>query len=100
MTRLRSWARAGTSNGNHLWMQISHAGRQSPWYVTGQPLAPSAVQLKLMANYRRPRALREEEILDFIQRYARVARTAREAGFTGVQVHGATVTCSAASCRR
>jgi len=89
MARLRNWAKAGTSNGNHLWMQISHAGRQSPWYVTGQPLAPSAVQLKLMANYRRPRALREEEILDFIQRYARVARTAREAGFTGVQVHGA-----------
>jgi len=89
MARLRDWARAGTANGNHLWMQISHAGRQSPWYVTGEPLAPSAVQLKLMANYRRPRALREEEILDFIQRYARVARTAREAGFTGVQVHGA-----------
>lgn len=89
MARLRAWARAGTVNGNHLWMQISHAGRQSPWYVTGQPLAPSAVQLRLLANYRRPRALREDEILDFIQRYARVARTAREAGFTGVQVHGA-----------
>ena len=70
-------------------MQISHAGRQSPWYVTGQPLAPSAVQLKLMANYRKPRAITEDEILDFIQRYARVAATAREAGFTGVQVHGA-----------
>jgi 2,4-dienoyl-CoA reductase-like NADH-dependent reductase (Old Yellow Enzyme family) len=89
MARLRAWAKAGTSAGNHLWMQISHAGRQSPWYVTGEPLAPSAVQLKLMANYRRPRALYEEEILDFIQRYANVARTAREAGFTGVQVHGA-----------
>ena len=89
MARLRAWAKAGTAAGSHLWMQISHAGRQSPWYVTGQPMGPSAVQLKLMANYRKPRALREEEILDFIQRYARVARTAREAGFTGVQVHGA-----------
>jgi 2,4-dienoyl-CoA reductase-like NADH-dependent reductase (Old Yellow Enzyme family) len=89
MARLRAWAKAGTEAGNHLWMQISHAGRQSPWYVTGQPLAPSPVQLKLMANYRKPRALAEPEILDFIQRYARVAATAREAGFTGVQVHGA-----------
>jgi 2,4-dienoyl-CoA reductase-like NADH-dependent reductase (Old Yellow Enzyme family) len=52
-------------------------------------MGPSAVQLKLMGNYARPRALREDEILDFIQRFARVARTAREAGFTGVQVHGA-----------
>ena len=24
---LRTWAAAGTRNGNHLWMQISHPGR-------------------------------------------------------------------------
>lgn len=89
MQRLKAWARAGTAAGNQLWMQISHAGRQSPMYVTREPLAPSAVQLKLLANYATPRALREDEILDFIQRYARVAATAREAGFTGVQIHGA-----------
>ncbi|WP_028007415.1 NADH:flavin oxidoreductase/NADH oxidase family protein [Solimonas flava] len=89
LRRLRAWSRAGTSAGNHLWMQISHAGRQSPWYVTREPLAPSPVQLKLLANYAKPRALREEEILDFIQRYARVAATARETGFTGVQIHAA-----------
>ncbi|NKF21210.1 NADH:flavin oxidoreductase/NADH oxidase family protein [Solimonas marina] len=89
LRRLRDWARAGTVAGNHLWMQISHAGRQSPWYVTRQPLAPSAVQLKLLANYAKPRALREDEIVDFIGRYARVAQTARDAGFTGVQIHSA-----------
>ena len=49
--RLAAWARAGTTAGNHLWMQISHAGRQSPWYVTRRPRAPSAVQLKLLGNY-------------------------------------------------
>jgi 2,4-dienoyl-CoA reductase-like NADH-dependent reductase (Old Yellow Enzyme family) len=87
--QLKAWARAGTSAGNHLWMQISHAGRQSPRYVTGEPLGPSAVQLKIFGNYARPRALREDEILDFIRRYARVAAQAREAGFTGVQVHAA-----------
>lgn len=87
--RLRAWAQAGTVAGNHLWMQISHAGRQSPWYVARQPLAPSEVQLDLMGNYRRPRALTEAEILDFIRRFADVARVAREAGFTGVQIHSA-----------
>lgn len=87
--RLKRWARAGTSGGNHLWMQISHAGRQSPRYVTGEPLAPSAVQLKLLGNFARPRALREDEILDFIQRFARVSVIARDCGFTGVQIHGA-----------
>lgn len=89
MQRLRDWSTAGTVAGNHLWMQISHAGRQSPWYVTREPLAPSAVQLNLLANYAKPRALREDEILDFIERYARVAATARETGFTGVQIHSA-----------
>lgn len=89
MAALQRWAEAGTAHGTQLWMQISHAGRQSPRYVTGQPLAPSAVQLDMLGNYAKPRALREEEILDFIQRYARVAAIAKEAGFTGVQIHGA-----------
>ena len=50
MKRLKAWAKAGTVAGNHLWMQISHAGRQSPMYVTMEPLAPSAVQLKLLVR--------------------------------------------------
>jgi len=87
--RLAEWARVGTVAGNHLWMQISHAGRQSPRYVTGEPLAPSAVQLDILGNYARPRALTEAEILDLISRFAAVAAIAREGGFTGVQVHGA-----------
>jgi len=87
--RLARWARAGTVAGNHLWMQISHAGRQSPWYVTRRPTAPSAVKLKLLGNYCTPRALAEDEILELVQRFAAAAAIARESGFTGVQVHGA-----------
>jgi len=87
--RLSAWARAGTEAGNQLWMQISHAGRQSPRYVTSEPLGPSAVQLEILGNYARPRALEEREIIDFIDRFARVASIARETGFTGVQIHGA-----------
>lgn len=89
MEALRAWARAGTRNGNHLWMQISHAGRQSPRYVTRQPAGPSPVKLELMGNYARPRALEDSEIQDYIQRFANVAGIAREAGFTGVQIHAA-----------
>ena len=87
--RLRSWAKAGTRAGNALWMQISHAGRQSPRYVTREPVGPSDVQLDLMGNYARPRTLREEEILGLVRRFADVAVIARDCGFTGVQVHGA-----------
>lgn len=87
--RLQQWAKAGTVAGNHLWMQISHAGRQSPRYVTRHPVGPSAVQLELAGNYARPRVLTEQHILNYIQRFARVATVARETGFTGVQVHAA-----------
>ncbi len=89
MAQLRAWAAAGTAAGNQLWMQISHAGRQSPRYVTGTPVGPSAVQLELLGNYASPRALTHSEILDLIERFARVAGIAKAAGFTGVQVHSA-----------
>jgi 2,4-dienoyl-CoA reductase-like NADH-dependent reductase (Old Yellow Enzyme family) len=47
------------------------------------------VQLQLLGNYARPRALTEAGILELVQRFAVAARTAREAGFTGAQVHSA-----------
>jgi 2,4-dienoyl-CoA reductase-like NADH-dependent reductase (Old Yellow Enzyme family) len=87
--RLRAWARAGTAGGAQLWMQLSHAGRQSPRYATRQPVGPSAVQLDLLGSYKTPRALAEEEILAIIEGFGAAARIARECGFTGVQVHGA-----------
>ncbi len=87
--RLAAWAKAGTVAGNHLWMQISHAGRQSPRYVTREPVAPSSVQLKLLGNYATPRALSEAQIEVLIHRFAQAAVIARDSGFTGVQVHGA-----------
>ena len=87
--RLRAWAQAGSVAGNALWMQISHAGRQSPRYVTGRPRGPSAVQLDLLGNYATPVALTREEIAELVQRFAKVAVIARECGFGGVQIHSA-----------
>ncbi|MDX1497955.1 MAG: NADH:flavin oxidoreductase/NADH oxidase family protein [Salinisphaeraceae bacterium] len=87
--QLEAWAKAGTTAGNQLWMQISHAGRQSPFYVTSRPLAPSPIGVKLAGSFRTPRAITESEILDFTQRFAYVAGIAKQTGFTGVQVHGA-----------
>jgi 2,4-dienoyl-CoA reductase-like NADH-dependent reductase (Old Yellow Enzyme family) len=87
--RLSRWAKAGTCGGNHLWMQINHPGRQSPRYVTRQPIAPSAEQLGMLGTFGKPRALTEDEILDLIKRFAQVAVIARDCGFTGVQIHAA-----------
>jgi 2,4-dienoyl-CoA reductase-like NADH-dependent reductase (Old Yellow Enzyme family) len=87
--RLRAWAQAGSVAGNALWMQISHAGRQSPRYVTQRPRGPSAVQLDLMGNYATPVALTRAEIAELVQRFAQVAVIARDCGFGGVQIHSA-----------
>jgi 2,4-dienoyl-CoA reductase-like NADH-dependent reductase (Old Yellow Enzyme family) len=87
---LASWAAAGTQGGNHLWMQISHAGRQTMASVNAHPKAPSAVKLGMPGGqFGEPIALTETEILDLINRFAVAASAAQEAGFTGVQIHAA-----------
>ncbi len=86
---LTGWARAGTAGGNHLWVQLSHAGRQCSRMSSTRPVAPSAVQLKLSGFFARPRALTEAEIADIIERFARAAEIVQRAGFTGVQIHSA-----------
>jgi 2,4-dienoyl-CoA reductase-like NADH-dependent reductase (Old Yellow Enzyme family) len=88
---LRRYAAAGTVAGNHLWMQVNHPGRQTPRSVCEAPVAPSAVPLANHSPtaYAPPRAMTVDEIEDVIGRWARVARVARETGFTGIQVHAA-----------
>ncbi|MEM7586829.1 MAG: hypothetical protein AAF560_25795 [Acidobacteriota bacterium] len=86
---LRRWAEAGTAAGNHLWVQLNHAGRQASVMSTTRPVAPSAVQLKLAGLFRRPRALEASEIEEIVARFARAAGIVKRAGFTGVQVHSA-----------
>ncbi|MEH6909380.1 MAG: NADH:flavin oxidoreductase/NADH oxidase family protein [Oceanicoccus sp.] len=90
LAALRAWAEAGTAEGTHLWMQISHAGRQTPESVAAIPVGPSEVQLQMPgAAFGKPRALSGEEIVDVIARFAHVAKVAQDTGFTGVQVHAA-----------
>ena len=87
---LRNWAAAGTRAGNHLWMQINHPGRQCTRMSSSHPVSPSSEKLVgMMGLMAPPRALEVSEIHDIIGRFARVARTAKDTGFTGVQIHSA-----------
>lgn len=86
---LREWTSAGKKEGQHLWAQISHPGRQCSILVTLRPLAPSAVKLKKMGLFAKPRAMTEAEIEDVIRRFVRTAVLCKEGGFTGVQFHAA-----------
>lgn len=87
---LQRMAAAGIRNGNHLWAQISHAGRQTQKIVNPAPKAPSAVRLRLpQSQFGEPVALTAEEIESVIERFVGCALTCKEAGFTGVQFHSA-----------
>ena len=87
---LRRWAEAGQANGAKMWMQINHAGRQTPKKLARVPVSPSDVGLRgTFGLYARPRALETHEITDLVQRFAFAAAVAKDAGFSGVQIHGA-----------
>ena len=87
---LARMAAAGSRNGNHLWAQISHAGRQTQKIVNPAPKAPSAVRLRLpQSQFGEPVALTADEIESIIDRFVTCAVTCKEAGFTGVQFHSA-----------
>ncbi len=87
---LKRWSEAGRSAGAGLWMQLSHAGRQTPALVNPTPRAPSAVPLALPGKlYGVPVPMTEADILLAVRRFAEAAAIARETGFTGVQIHAA-----------
>jgi N-ethylmaleimide reductase len=82
-----------------IFCQLWHVGRIShpdlqPNYEL--PLAPSAIQPDGaaftetgMKPHVRPRPLRTDEIPGVVAQYAHAARCAKEAGFDGVEIHGA-----------
>lgn len=90
MKRLSALAEAARTNGAHIWAQIAHAGRQAPADACPNPVAPSAVGLKMQRwEQKPPTALTEDGIEDIVGRFANAARVVKEAGFNGVELHGA-----------
>ena len=87
------------AKGAKIFLQLWHVGRQShvDLQPNGQaPIAPSAIQAEvraLLANGpasgSMPRAIELSEIPDLVDEYRRAAERAKDAGFDGVEVHGA-----------
>ena len=84
---LREVAAAATAHGAQCWVQVSHPGRQAG-LGSAQFVGPSAVPVAT-GSEAMTRALTGAEIRDLIDRFAYVAETVRECGFTGVQIHAA-----------
>lgn len=73
-----------TGSGSLVFIQISHAGRQTrPGLCGQQPVAPSSVYDPVSKVL--PRELSSEEIIQVINWFVQAAARARQAGFDGIQ---------------
>jgi 2,4-dienoyl-CoA reductase-like NADH-dependent reductase (Old Yellow Enzyme family) len=90
---LKEWAESVKGTNTHLWAQINHPGRQAMEQINSNLKAPSAIPLKMggrkNTTKRIPEALTESEILDIIKAFGNTALILKEAGFSGIQIHGA-----------
>ena len=90
---LKEWAKSVKGTNTHLWAQINHPGRQAMEQINSDLKAPSAVPLKSGgrkgATKKTPTALNESEILAIIEAFGNTAIILKDAGFSGVQIHGA-----------
>jgi N-ethylmaleimide reductase len=91
------------AKGGLIFLQLWHVGRvsHSSFQPGGAlPVAPSAVPITTegmmamtsdgkMVPYETPRALETEEVAEVVAAFRQAAINAREAGFDGVEIHGA-----------
>jgi N-ethylmaleimide reductase len=91
------------AKGGLIFLQLWHVGRvsHSSFQPGGAlPVAPSAVPITgegmlamtadgKMAPYETPRALETNEVKDVVEAFRQGAANAKEAGFDGVEIHGA-----------
>lgn len=91
LAALKQWAAIGKKYNMIQLVQLSHPGRQCPRGLNKETVAPSAIGFSptLSTAFGVPRALTEPEIWDIIKRFGTAARICKEAGFEGVQLHGA-----------
>ena len=90
---LKEWAESVKGTNTNLWAQINHPGRQAMEQINSSLKAPSAVPLKTGGRKKTtkkvPKVLSESEILEIIEAFANTSIILKEAGFSGIQIHGA-----------
>lgn len=85
---LRAAADAIHRGGAMAVLQIHHGGRQCPLRHVDPPLSASAIA-DPRAGASVPRAMTVEEVAETVRAFGSAARRAREAGFDGIEIHGA-----------
>ena len=91
MEILKDWAKQGQQHGAKVMVQLNHPGKQAPKTIAKETVAPSAVPLGNGLNklFSTPRALTTSEVEELVQKFITSAKVAKEAGFSGIQIHAA-----------
>lgn len=91
MEILKDWAKQGQQHGAKVMVQLNHPGKQTPKTIAKETVAPSAVPLGNGLNklFSTPRALTTSEVEELVQKFITSAKVAKEAGFSGIQIHAA-----------
>mgnify|MGYP000979368164 FL=1 len=91
MEILKNWAKQGQQHGAKVMVQLNHPGKQVPKTIAKETVAPSTIPLGNGLNklFSTPRALATNEVEELIQKFVTSAKVAKEAGFSGVQIHAA-----------
>jgi 2,4-dienoyl-CoA reductase-like NADH-dependent reductase (Old Yellow Enzyme family) len=99
--QIKQWAhvtKAVHAAGGRIFAQIWHVGRVShPMFLHGQlPVAPSAIApeghvsiVRPEVAFETPHALTLDEIAGVVEQFRHAAQNAKDAGFDGVEIHGA-----------
>ena len=91
MEILKDWAKQGQQHGAKIMVQLNHPGKQVPKTIAKETVAPSTIPLGNGLNklFSTPRALTTSEVEELVQKFVTSAKVAKEAGFSGVQIHAA-----------
>lgn len=91
MEILKDWAKQGQQHGAKVMIQLNHPGKQVPKTIAKETVAPSTIPLGNGLNklFSTPRALTTSEVEELVQKFVTSAKVAKEAGFSGVQIHAA-----------
>ena len=77
------------ARGGHIFAQLWHTGRVDVTWQPGMPIPVSASDVPMKGSTFTPRPLELSEIPRVIDDYVKAAKNAVEAGFDGVELHGA-----------
>ena len=91
-TGFAQMAKGAKAHGCLAVAQVSHPGRQVDDRIQKHPISASDIQLEgnvMGMTFAKPRAATEEDIKNVIEGFAHAAEYLQEAGWDGIELHGA-----------